>query len=160
MDQVAVRGLGRQVFVRLAPQAAGEFDSRADAWFADPRRAGATRPERRDPLGFGPAEITGIIVPTVLYIGEHILSATAEVTAEEGVKRLAGRLGRRKRDKPGEEPGDEAEALAQEIPKITAAYAGDPDAVRRAVRAAGEEYGADAEVVEQIAEQVLKVLGL
>jgi hypothetical protein len=161
MDQAAVRGLARQIFVGLAPEEADEFDSKADAWFADPRRASAVRPERRDPLGFGPAEVSTIVVPIVLYIGQHILSATTEVTAEEGVKRLARRFGRPKRDKPGEEqPGDEAEALAREIPRITAAYGGDPDAVRRAVRAAGKEYGADAELVEKIAEQVLEVLEL
>lgn len=156
MDQEAVRELARLIADQVVPAEADEFDSRADAWFADPHRAGARDADGGGPLGFGFAEVATSAVPAILYIAEHILAATTEMTAEEGIRRAADWLGRKKKDKPAEEP----QKATLEVREIAAAYDRDPDAVRRAVRVAGEEYGADAALIEKIAERVPALLDL
>jgi hypothetical protein len=156
MDQEAVRELARLIAGQVIPTEAGEFDSRADAWFADPHRAGAGQADGGGPLGFGFAEVAANAVPTILYVAEHLLSATTEVTAEEGIKRAAGWLGRKKKDNPA------AQTQAERVDpqKIATAYHGDADEVRRAIRAAGQEYGADAALIDEIADGATALLGL
>jgi hypothetical protein len=158
MDQEAVRELARLIADEVIPAEAEEFDSRADAWFADPHRAGAHDADGGGPLGFGFAEVATNAVPAVLYIAEHILAATTEMTAEEGIRRATDWLGRKKKkkDKPAEEPP----TAGLDVQEIAAAYDRDPDAVRRAVLAAGEEYGADAALIEKIADLVPALLDL
>jgi hypothetical protein len=156
MDQEAVRELARLIADQVIPAEADEFDSRADAWFADPHRAGAREGGGGDPLGFGFAEVATSAVPAILYIAEHVLAATTEMTAEEGIRRATDWLGRKKKGKPAEEP----RTATLNVHEVAAAYDRDPDAVRRAVRAAGEEYGADAALIEKIAERVPALLDL
>ena len=160
MDQSAVRELARLIAGQVVPEEADEFDSAADAWFADPNRAAARRPRDGGPLGFGFGEIDADTVQVILYIASHILSAAAELTAAEGIRRV---LVRGKRHEPadggvGEAPSGEGPSV--EVHEIAAAFGDDPEAVRRAVRAAGEECGADPALVEEIADRVPALLDL
>jgi hypothetical protein len=154
MDQEAVRELARLIADQIVPAEADEFDSQADAWFADPNRAATRDPHGGGPLGFGGLEeIANDAVPIILYISAHLLSAAAEISAAEGIRRV---LGRGRRDKTADGP----EAPTLNAHEIAAAYGDDPEAVRSAVRAAGEEYGADAALIEKIADRVPTLLDL
>jgi hypothetical protein len=154
MDQEAVRELARLIADQIAPAEADEFDSQADAWFADPNRAAARDSHGGGPLGFGGLEeVANDAVPIILFISAHVLSAAADMSAAEGIRRV---LGRGKRDKTADGP----QAPALDVHEVAAAYGDDPEAVRRAVRAAGEEYGADAALIEKIADRVPTLLDL
>src|SRR5580704_5024893 len=87
MERGGVRELARKVFKRAAPAETDEFDSRADAWFADSARARFGDAKRGVPLGFGLSAAVPTIVPLVLFVADHVLSAVTEITVEEGVKR-------------------------------------------------------------------------
>jgi hypothetical protein len=156
VDQAAVRELAREIVEGVAPEESGEFDSQADAWFADPRRASDPGSEGDGPLGFGLADIATSVVPTVRFVAQNVLAATTEVTAEEGIRRLAGRLGRGKR----EVPDDEAETPELDIRAISDAYGGDRAALRRAVVTACKKSGADSDLTGKIADQTLAILKL
>ncbi len=159
MERGGVRELARKVVERAAPAENDEFDSRADAWFADSARARSGDAKRGVPLGFGLSAAVPTIVPLVLFVADHVLSAVTEITVEEGVKRGLGRL-RRARHVQSNDPAAVGESV-DPVPgrqQVAAAYGGDVAAVRRAALVAGERFGADPEQVRRVADEVVAVL--
>jgi len=162
MERGGVRELARQVAERIAPAETDEFDSRADAWFADSARAQSGEAKRGVPLGSGLSAAIPTIVPLILFVADHVLSAVTEMTVEEGIKRGLGRLRRARHVQPdasaatsaADEPGDSVPGRQ----KVIAAYGGDIEAVRRAALVAGERFGADPEQVRLVADEVVAVL--
>ena len=165
MDQDAVRELARRIVERVAPGEAGEFDTWADAWFADPDRAWHGDAGRRDPLGAGLDTAVVSIAPFALWVADRVLSVLAEAGIKEGGGRVLGKF---RRPKQQQDAGVSAEPVRSElgsgsgpgfdVSAVILAYGGDLEAVRAAALAAGEAFGADPEQARATAEVVVLVL--
>lgn len=153
--QLAV-DLAEKVVERMAPDELPGFDTQAEAWFVDPKRARRGDWTRSDPLGLGlEAELLNN-TPLALFVVQHVVSAGTGILFAAVGRKAGQRLFKKRR---GNAP-EVAENIAEPLDKSTLVKAYDEDfsRIREIALDAAKEFGAELNQAELVAEVLVAVL--
>jgi hypothetical protein len=108
MDRTLAKDLGRRVVGAVAPDELPVFESKADAYLDDPRRARSAQSADGGRLSADIGTTLLTLTPVVMYLISVILNLVTEWSLISGLKWLRRLLGRRRGSaKPGTETAEQ-----------------------------------------------------